>query len=135
VVWHVRGKVDFAGFTLGAHYNDFGDTGITAANEALGADAGDTWSVALGYSSGPWGISAWYTEHNRDNPTTSAAGATTTELQRWGVGMGYTVAPGWLLRGDLEFISHDNLVTAATGLGTTTDNDGAGFLLTNMFIF
>jgi outer membrane protein OmpU len=132
-IWHVGGKVDFAGFTIGAHYNDFGDTFLTPAVTALGADAGDTWSVGLGYSSGPWGISAWYTEHNKDNSSASPAGATTTELTRWGIGMGYTVAPGWSLRGDFEFFSHDNPSTA--GVGATTDNDGAGFLLTNMFIF
>jgi len=132
-IWHVGGKVDFAGFTIGAHYNDFNDTSLTPAVTALGADAGDTWSVGVGYSSGPWGISAWYTEHNKDNSSASPAGATSTELSRWGVGMGYTVAPGWMLRGDLEFISHDNPSTA--GVGATTDNDGAGFLLTNMFSF
>jgi hypothetical protein len=132
-IWHVGGKVDFAGFTIGAHYNDFGETGLATAASDLGADAGDAWGVALGYSSGPWGISAWYTEHDKDNSSASPAGATSTELSRWGVGMGYTVAPGWLLRGDLEFISHDN--PSAAGVGTTTDNDGAGFLLTNMFIF
>jgi predicted porin len=133
-IWGVGGKVDFAGFTIGAHYNDFGDTAITRANATLGADAGDAWSVGIGYSSGPWGISAWYTEHDKDNSTASPAGATKSELQRWGIGMGYTVAPGWLLRGDLEFISHDN-ISDGTGTGTTTDNDGAGFLLTNMFSF
>ena len=132
-IWHVGGKVDFAGFTIGAHYNDFGDTFLTPAVTALGADAGDTWSVGIGYSSGPWGISAWYTEHNKDNSSASPAGATTTELTRWGIGMGYTVAPGWSLRGDFEFFSHDNPSTA--GVGATTDNDGAGFLLTNMFSF
>jgi hypothetical protein len=132
-IWHVGGKVDFAGFTIGAHYNDFGETGLATAASDLGADAGDAWGVALGYSSGPWGISAWYTEHDKDNSSASPAGATSTELSRWGVGMGYTVAPGWLLRGDLEFISHDN--PSAAGVGTTTDNDGAGFLLTNMFSF
>jgi len=133
-IWGVGGKVDFAGFTIGAHYNDFGDTAITRANATLGADAGDAWSVGVGYSSGPWGISAWYTEVDKDNSSASPAGATKSELQRWGLGMGYTVAPGWLLRGDLEFISHDN-ISSGVGVGTTTDNDGAGFLLTNVFSF
>jgi hypothetical protein len=39
-----------------------------------------------------------------------------------------------LLRADLEFISHDN-ISDGTGTGTVTDNDGRGFMLTNMFIF
>lgn len=134
-IWGVGGKVDFAGFTLGAHYRDYGDTFLTTALTAAGADSGDQWSVGLGYKAGPWGISAWYLEGEKDNSTTaSAAGATTTEISRIGFGAGYTVAPGWLLRADLEFLSHDNITTAA-GTGGTTDNDGTGFLLTNMFIF
>jgi len=133
-VWSVGGKVNFAGFALGAHYNDFGESGITTANANNGADAGSAWSVGLGYQAGPWGVSAWYTDHEKDNANTSPAGARQTELTRLGFGAGYTVAPGWLLRADLEFISHDNPSDGA-GTGTTTDNDGRGFMLTNMFIF
>jgi len=133
-IWNVGGKVDFAGFTLGAHYNDFGESGITTANANNGADAGSTWSVGLGYQAGPWGVSAWYMDHEKSNATTSPAGATETELTRLGFGAGYTVAPGWLLRADLEFYSHDN-VSSGAGVGTTTDNDGRGFMLTNMFSF
>ncbi len=105
-------------------------SGITTANANNGADAGSTWSVGLGYQAGPWGVSAWYTDHEKDNANTSPAGATQTELTRLGFGAGYTVAPGWLLRADLEFISHDNTSDGA-GTGTTTDNDGRGFMLTN----
>jgi hypothetical protein len=133
-IWHVGGKVDFAGFTLGAHFNDFNETGITAANRRLGADAGETWSVALGYQAGPWGVSAWYTDHEKNNGTGVNALARTTELTRMGLGAGYTVAPGWVLKADLEFISHDNISNAANAR-TTTDNDGRGFMLTNMFSF
>jgi outer membrane protein OmpU len=130
----VGGRVDFAGFTLGAHWTDFGDTGITVANALANADAGSTWSVGVGYQAGPWGFSAWYTDHEKGNASTSPAGALTSELQRFGVGAGYTVAPGWLLRADLEYFSHDNASDGA-GTGTVTDNDGRGFMLTNMFIF
>jgi len=133
-IWGVGGKVNFAGFSLGAHYSDFGETGITVANARAGADAGSAWSVGVGYQAGPWGVSAWYTDHEKDNANTSPAGALNTELTRIGFGAGYTVAPGWLLRADLEFISHDNISDGA-GAGTVTDNDGRGFMLTNMFIF
>lgn len=133
-IWGVGGKIDFAGFTLGAHYNDFGETFTTLANARNGADGGSTWSVGLGYQAGPWGVSAWYTDHSRDNANTSPAGARESELKRWGLGAGYTVAPGWLLRADIEVFSHDN-ISNGTGTGTTTDNDGRGFMLTNMFIF
>jgi len=133
-IWGVGGKVNFAGFSLGAHYSDFGETAITVANARAGADAGSVWSVGVGYQAGPWGVSAWYTDHEKDNANTSPAGALNTELTRIGFGAGYTVAPGWLLRADLEFMSHDN-ISNGTGTGTVTDNDARGFMLTNMFIF
>jgi len=134
-IFGVGAKVDVAGFTLGAHYNDFGETDISVANSRNGADQGNAWSVGLGYQAGPWGVSAWYTDHEKDNSTVaSAAGANTTELTRYGIGAGYSVAPGWLLRADLEMFSHTN-ATTAQGVGGTTDNDGRGFLLTNMFLF
>lgn len=134
-IFGIGAKVDFSGFTIGAHYSDFGETDISVANSRNGADQGDAWSVAVGYQAGPMGISAWYTNHEKDNSTTaSAAGATSSELTRYGIGAGYSVAPGWLLRADLEMFSHDN-ITTAQGVGGTTDNDGRGFLLTNMFMF
>jgi outer membrane protein OmpU len=119
------GMVSSAGFTLGAHYRDFNNTNLTQAAVAAGASAGEQWSVGLGYQAGPWGVSVWYLDAERN----AATSAITTEVTRMGFGAGYTVAPGWLLRADLEFLSHDNVA------GATTDNDGTGFLLTNMFFF
>jgi len=132
-IWALGGKVDFAGFSLAANYADFDESGITIANANNGADAGSTWSVGLSYAAGPWGVSAWYLDHQKDNATTSAAGARESELTRIGFGVGYTVAPGWKLTGDVEIFSHDNI--SAFGAGTTTDNDGRGFMLNNQFSF
>ncbi|MBS28181.1 MAG: hypothetical protein CL566_04545 [Alphaproteobacteria bacterium] len=134
-VWGVGGNIGFGGFKIGAHYRDLGDTFLTTALTAAGADSGSLWAVAVGYQAGPWGVSAWYHEGTKDNSTTaSAAGALETTVERLGFGAGYTVAPGWLLRADLEFLNHENATTAA-GTGATTDNDGTAFLLTNMFFF
>lgn len=134
-IWGVGGKVDFAGFTVGVHYRDYGDSFLTPALTATGADAGSQWSVGAGYQAGPWGISAWYLQGQKDNSTTaSAAGATETEVTRYGVGAGYAVAPGWALRAELTFNNVDN-ATTAQGTGATTDNDGKGFLLVNRFVF
>ncbi|MDA0786010.1 MAG: porin, partial [Proteobacteria bacterium] len=130
-IWGVGGKVDFAGFTVGAHYRDFGDTMLTAAQTAAGADAGSQWSVGVGYQAGPWGVSAWYLTGESDN--TNAA-ARTTEVTRYGIGAGYAVAPGWDLKAELTFLDHENARTAI-GTGGTTDNDGKGFLLVNRFAF
>ena len=132
-IWAIGGKVDFAGFSLAANYVDFDETGITTANANNGADAGSTWSVGVSYAAGPWGVSAWYLDHQKDNATTSPAGARESEITRIGFGVGYTVAPGWKLTGDVEIFSHDNI--SANGAGTTTDNDGRGFMLNNQFSF
>lgn len=130
-IWGVGGKVDFAGFTIGASYRDFGNTLLTAAQVTAGADAGSQWSVGVGYQAGPWGVSAWYLTGEMDN--TNAA-ARETEITRYGVGAGYAVAPGWALRAELTFLDHENRRTAV-GTGGTTDNDGKGFLLVNRFVF
>jgi outer membrane protein OmpU len=122
----IGGNISTAGFTFGAHYRDLNNSEMTAAQVAAGASAGEQWSVGLGYQAGPWGVSVWYLDAERN----AATSAVTTEVTRLGFGAGYTVAPGWLLRADLEFLSHDNIGGVAT-----TDNDGRGFLLTNMFIF
>jgi outer membrane protein OmpU len=140
----IGGKVDFAGFTIGAHYRDYNETALSTANANLGADAGDQWSIGVGYQAGPWGISAWYLTAEKDNTNTSPAAARTTEVTRFGLGAGYTVAPGWLLRADLEWLDHENrggtrtgsiATITPTGVGTTTDNDGTAFMLTNLFVF
>ena len=128
-IWAIGGKVDFSGFSLAANFVDFDETGITTANANNGADAGSTWSVGVSYAAGPWGVSAWYLDHQKDNATTSPAGARESELTRIGFGVGYAVAPGWKLTGDVEIFSHDNIS------GTTTDNDGRGFMLNNQFSF
>lgn len=133
-IWGVGGRVDFAGFTIGAHYRDYGDVFLTAAQTALGADSGDQWSVGVGYQAGPWGVSAWYLKGEKNNTTTSPAGAGETEVTRYGLGAGYAVAPGWALRAELEFDNVDN-ATTAVGVGGTTDSDGKGFLLVNRFVF
>jgi len=132
--YSIGGTLSMSGFTLGAHYTDGGETRMTTANANLGADAGDVWSVGLGYQAGPWGISAWYSDFEANNASTSPAGSTTTELQRMGISLGYAVAPGWKVTGDFETFSHDN-VSNATGTGATTDNDGRGFMLNNQFSF
>jgi outer membrane protein OmpU len=134
-IFGIGGDVSFSGFTIGAHYRDYGDTYLTAAQTAASADSGIQWSLGAGYQAGPWGISAWYLRGKKNNSTTaSAAGADETEITRYGVGAGYRVAPGWDLRAEVSSNSVDN-PTSAAGVGTTTDNDGKGFLLVNRFVF
>jgi len=132
-IFGAGGNVSFSGFTIGAHYRDYGDTFLTEAATALGADAGNQWSLGAGYQAGPWGVSAWYLKGKKNNTTTSAAGATDTEVTRYGLGAGYKVAPGWDLRAEVSANKVDNITAA--GVGTSVDNDGKGFLLVNRFVF
>lgn len=134
-VMGVGGMIAVGAFSAGVHWRDYGDTFLTEAQTLAGADGGNQMSVGLGYQMGPLGVSAWYLKGEKDNSTTaSAAGATETEIVRYGLGAGYNVAPGWQLKAELSFLSHDNPTTAA-GVGGTTDNDGKGFLLVNRFFF
>ena len=134
-IFGAGGNVSFSGFTIGAHYRDYGNTFLTAAQTAAGADSGNQWSVGVGYQAGPWGISTWYLKGKKNNSTTaSATGATDTEVTRYGVGAGYKVAPGWDLRAEVSANKVDN-VSSAAGVGTSADNDGKGFLLVNRFVF
>ena len=130
----IGASVGMGGFSVGAHYRDYGDSFLTAAQTAAGADSGSQWSLGVGYQAGPWGISAWYLKGEKDNTNTSNANARETEVTRYGIGAGYAVAPGWSLRGELTFNNIDN-ATTAVGVGGTTDNDGKGFLLVNRFVF
>ncbi len=127
---YIGGKIDYAGFTFGANYRDNGDTNLTNAATALGADSGYYWAAALGYNAGPWGVSAWYSEGERD-PVSSAV---TEEMTRYGVGARYAVAPGWQVRGDLSFLEWDNRGGVVSS-PTNPDQDSQAFILTNMFNF
>lgn len=129
-VWYVGGKVDFAGFAVGANYADFGDSRLTSSATALGADSGDLWQVGVGYKQGPWGVSAWYSEGN-DNPVSSAVERTIT---RWGLGAGYQVAPGWKLMADYNYLKHEN-IGGVVASSSNPDNEAQSFILTSMFSF
>ena len=126
-VLHVGAKVDFGGFTVGANWRDNNETQISTADSALGEDAGEYWAVAAGYKQGPWGISAWYSEGEKDNASTDAESKTSVE--RWGIGGRYAIAPGWQIRADYNHVDEEN------DSGANTDNKAKAFMLTNMFNF
>jgi hypothetical protein len=108
--WSIGAKVDFAGFSVGAHYQDLGDSGIADASTA---DAGTVWDIGLGYSSGPWavGIGAMFTEN------ANALNAGDSEVEVYTINGTYNFAPGLKIVADLNFIDVDNP-------GTGTDNEG-----------
>ena len=120
-VFYIGAKVDYAGFTVGANYNDSDDSAYTRAQTAAGAGDGSLWQVAVGYQQGPWGVSAWYGDGEGDNVSN-----TEDEFERWGIGGRYAIAPGWQIRADYNA----NDMKAAD-----VSNDSQAFILTNMINF
>lgn len=136
-VWYIGAKVDFAGFTVGANYSDYGDTHLTSAATAAGQDAGDYWAVAVGYQQGPWGISAWYSYGERDWGSDGSPSGTEESIERFGIGGRYAIAPGWQIRADYNYIEHENIKgsSGSTTSSPFTTNEAQAFILTNMFNF
>ncbi|MBM3559294.1 MAG: porin [Alphaproteobacteria bacterium] len=128
-MWRLGAKVDFGGFSVSAAYMDLGTTGVTAANSALGADAGDYWTIAGSYSAGPWSFSVGWFEAEKSRGTGVAATAREFSINWLAFGASYNVAPGWALLADLSFINIDNIS------GTSHDNDGHTFGVASNFFF
>ena len=125
--YSVGGKVDFAGFALGAGYVDFGDVSQTAAAQAAGADAGSYWTVGASYSTGPWGVSvAWF-----DSSRSNAGAIADTEVNMLSLDAAYDVAPGWQVAAALHLIEADNINATAVPV----NNEGTVFLISNQFNF
>ena len=128
-VIQVGGKIDFAGWSVAVGYRDYGDSGVSQANKALGRDAGAWYSMGLSYSTGPWGLSVGYFSSNVDKGTSVVAAARDSEVEWWNLGASYSVAPGWTLLADLALIDATNISDG------TTDNAGTAFVLTSQFAF
>jgi len=122
----VGGTIEFSGFSLGAGYVDMGDAGVTAANQALGADAGEWWDVGLKYASGPWAVSVGYYESTIDN----VAGVGDTKNTVLSFDAEFEVAPGWQLAGSLNFADAENRDRTQGD-----DNDGTALIFYNIFTF
>ena len=123
----VGGKIDFAGFALGAGYVDFAEQGLTAAQTNAGADAGAYWTVGGSYTTGPWGVSvAWF-----DSSRSNAGAISDTEVNMLSFDAAYDVAPGWQLAAALHLIEADNINATAVPV----NNEGTVFLISNQFNF
>ena len=123
----VGGKIDFAGFALGAGYVDFAEQGLTTAQTNAGADAGSYWTVGGSYSTGPWGVSvAWF-----DSSRSNAGAIADTEVNMLSLDAAYDVAPGWQVAAALHLIEADNINATAVPV----NNEGTVFLISNQFNF
>lgn len=124
-IFGVGARVDVAGFRVGANYHNANDTNLTTTETAAGEDSGSYWAVGVGYGQGPWGVSAWYSDGERDASSTVEIGVT-----RWGIGAGYAVAPGWKITADYL----DNEMENKDGTAGNNE-DSRAFSLTSWFSF
>ncbi len=124
-IWAVGALVTFAGFEFGVGYADHNDTGL--AEPTNGADKGTWWDVGLNYKTGPWTVGAGYFHGEKDYANTVTTGD--AEVDIFSIGFDYSVAPGWKIESDINFIEAENIDT------TGTDNDGTVFVLSSTMSF
>lgn len=122
----IGGTVSFSGFSVGAGYTTFGDAGLTSTQTASGMDAGEWWDVAVGYRSGPWGVSVGYYESTYDNAT----GTDDTKNTVLTFDADYEVAPGWVVAGSLSFNDAENRDRTQGN-----DNNGHTAIIYNIWTF
>jgi outer membrane protein OmpU len=130
-IWGLGTQIKYAGFTFGAGYADFGETGITVARAAAGADAGSWWNIGLMYTTGPWDFSAGYFSGTASAASTDA-NRRDLEHTNIAVSATYRVAPGWVLASDVIFFDMQNRTPATAG---ADDVDGWMFVLSSTLTF
>lgn len=110
-VWHVGAHVTYAGFTLGAHYFDNGESGtsVTAPIDTT------HWGVGLNYAFGAWKVGGTYGHTNYDR---KARGAKDYSADVWSVGATYNVAPGLAVQGDVLWFDAEDALSGAGNDGT-----------------
>jgi outer membrane protein OmpU len=125
-IWGAGATFAYQGFEFGVGYADHGDTGVTLAAAALGADGGQWWDVGIAYTTGPFAISAGFFQGWASN----VAGTPDSETQIFSIAGAYNVAPGWDLRADINFID-----VTAIGRAAGANNDGHLFVLSSVMTF
>jgi len=120
---HVGAVVSMSGLTVGAGYRNNGDFAI--AKNAVG-DGGNYFGLGAMYQMGPWVFNGHVARGKQD----FGDAATEQSNSRWGVGVGYSVAPGWDVMADyLDFSRNNNDGTNGA------DEDASAFILSNKFSF
>jgi predicted porin len=98
--WSVGTSIGIAGFTIGAGYRHEEDQGgVDGINR-------DDFTIGVRYATGPWGVGVQYTYAEED-----VAGAGDDEFDGVEVGGSYTLGPGVLLSGGIQYLdwsSDDN---------------------------
>jgi len=114
--WQVGGQVGYAGFKLGGGYVEGDDFGATA-----GTDSGDAsaWHVGGSYTAGPFAVGISYADAEGAKPGFATYAS---EYKTYGGGVAYTLAPGFIVQGDLMFV--DEEVNRVAPGSPTVSNEG-----------
>ena len=120
---NVAAQVDYAGFSVAVSYADYFDSGLLNDND--GADAGYNLQGGIAYETGPWDLSLGASYFKRDY----GAGSEDPSLLVVGGGVGYDVAPGLVVRGDITWFDADTPNAAILGGSVNVENDGYAFVI------
>ncbi len=114
--YEISGVIRHGGFQFGGTWWDFGNSGA-----ALGSNQERTgWGLDAAYSFGAYGIELQYAHAEQD----PGGGAAVNDFDGWGIGIGYSVAPGLHWYGE---------VVGAEGTGGGVSGD-ATVVLTGMVL-
>lgn len=112
-------QVTYAGFAVAAGYADNGDSGVTKANEAAGADAGEWFDVGASYSTGPYKVAIGYAHSEK-----SLSSSQEVEADIFTVTGDYNVAPGLDVYAEYNYYDIDDGTSA-----TADDNEANVFIV------
>jgi len=117
-------QVKYAGFALGGNWVEADDFNKPTTG-AIGGDQTE-WHVGASYTVGPLAIGASYMDAEGYK---AAPGSVTTqvfadEYTAYGVGVAYTLAPGFILQSDIIYYEEDVRTGGGTTAVTTTSNEG-----------
>lgn len=115
--WSFGGQVAWGGFTVAAGYR--GLTGLAEPDR-------EDWNVGLSYGAGPWDVGVQYTRSEQD----PALAGEEEALGALGIGGSYSLGPGVLLSGGVQWWALDSEERAAA---REKDNDAwFAFIGTNI---
>ena len=107
--WNLGALLGYQGWSFAASYGDWDDS-----NLANGLDSNDYWTLGLGYTTGPIGLSATYLDSQRSNSAT-----TENEFSNIVLGAEYKLAAGLTPYAEVSFYDFDDADGVGSNSGTT----------------
>jgi hypothetical protein len=127
--WQAGAQLGYAGFKFGGGYYDGGDYNkVSGAPNASGDSS--AWHLGASYTAGPFAVGVTYAEAQgyKGSPTIGAATVTSStyasDYKTYGGGVAYTLAPGFVVQGDLMYVDEKLRNFNPVGVISTADNEG-----------